>query len=106
MGVPAVVSAPRPPGLPTWGGRHAQRITRETLRRWGNVCHLCGQPGATTADHLIPRSKGGTDSVEDNCRPAHYGCNVVRGDKDLAEWFAKHPPRRHEPLPPSRKWYA
>jgi len=102
--VTTVVSAPRPAGLPTWGGRYALRRTRETLARHGRICHLCGLTGATTADHLIPRSKGGTDDVEANLRPAHFNCNVVRGDKDLAEWFARHPLPRRPALTPSREW--
>lgn len=99
-----MASARRPAGLPTWSGRYARRLTGETLARWGRECYLCKQPGATTADHLIPRSKGGNDSVETNLRPAHHGCNVVRGDRDLAEWFAKHPVRRRPQLDPSRQW--
>lgn len=99
-------SAPRPAGLPTWGGRYSQQRTRETLARWGHVCHLCRLPGATTADHLIPRSKGGTDDVEANLRPAHYNCNVVRGDTDLAVWFATHRLPRRAPLAPSRDWFT
>jgi 5-methylcytosine-specific restriction endonuclease McrA len=80
------------------------RKTGETLARWGRTCHLCRQPGATTADHLIPRSKGGTDDVEHNLRPAHHGCNTVRGDRDLSEWFAKHPVPHRPALTPSREW--
>ena len=98
------MTAQRPAGLPTWGGRYALRMTRATLQRWGHQCHLCRQPGATTADHLIPRSKGGNDSVEHNLRPAHHGCNSVRGDRDLTEWFAAHPIPAREALPPSRQW--
>lgn len=102
--VAIVPSAKAPAGLPTWGGRYALRKTGETLARWGRQCHLCRQPGATTADHLIPRSKGGSDEVETNLRPAHHGCNSARGDRDLAEWFAAHPVRQQQPLAPSREW--
>lgn len=93
-------------GSSLWGGRYALRKTGETLARWGRQCHLCRQPGATTADHLLPRSKGGSDDVETNLRPAHYSCNSARGDTDLAEWFAKHPVRQRPAHPPSRKWFA
>lgn len=80
------------------------RKTGETLARWGRVCHLCRQPGATTADHLIPRSKGGSDDVETNLRPAHAGCNSIRRDRSLEEWFATHPIRTRPSLAPSREW--
>ena len=57
------------------------------------VCHLCNwvvdQSAGTwknrngaTVDHLIPRSKGGSDEW-DNVRLAHYGCNHDRSDTDL-----------------------
>lgn len=78
--------------------------TAATLARWGRVCHLCGQPGATTADHRQPRSKGGTDDVETNLRPAHHGCNSARGDRDLSDWFTRHPIRTRPMLIPSREW--
>lgn len=96
-------SARRPTGLPVWGGRYAQRLTAETLAVKGTTCHLCRRPGADTADHLIPRSKGGTDSL-DNRAPAHHACNSARGDLPLDEWFARHPVPRRAALPPSREW--
>lgn len=96
-------SAKRPPGLPVWGGRYAQQLTALCLATYGTRCHLCRQDGADSADHVIPRSKGGDDSI-DNLRPAHQGCNSARGDMDLAEWFALHPVPRREALTPSREW--
>lgn len=89
--------------LPTWGGRYAQRWTAATLAHWGRTCHLCRQDGADSADHLIPRSKGGQDNLT-NLRPAHHGCNSARQDMSLADWFAAHPVPRREPLAPSRVW--
>jgi 5-methylcytosine-specific restriction endonuclease McrA len=100
----ATVPSARPPaGLPAWGGRYAQQWTAATLATYGTTCHLCRQPGADSADHLTPRSKGGTDTLA-NLRPAHHGCNSLRGDLDLPSWFAAHPVPRAEPLPPSRDW--
>jgi 5-methylcytosine-specific restriction endonuclease McrA len=96
-------SATPPPGLPAWGGRYAQRLTAATLAAWGQLCHLCRTDGADTADHVIPRSKGGSDSLS-NLRPAHQGCNSLRGDMDLTAWFAAHPVPRRPPLTPSRNW--
>ena len=56
-------------------------------------CHLCGEkveqtpgtwesPLGANVDHLIPRSKGGSDSW-DNVLLAHYQCNVERSDAAL-----------------------
>ena len=63
---------------PKWGGRRAARLRAATLDAYGTVCHLCGRPGADSADHLIPRSLGGLDTL-DNLRPAHLSCNQSRG---------------------------
>jgi HNH endonuclease/AAA domain len=61
-----------------WGGRRAQALTRAVLERDGYRCVYCGGP-ATTADHIVPRSAGGTDSM-DNLRAACRPCNSSRGD--------------------------
>lgn len=98
-----MASARPPAGLPVWGGRYAQRLTAETLAVKGTLCHLCRQPGADTADHLRPRSKGGNDDLA-NRAPAHQGCNSLRGDMDLHEWFTRHPVPRRPALTPSREW--
>ena len=68
-----------------WGGRHSQKLVSLTLLTYGDRCHLCGTRGATTADHLVPRSKGGTDQLS-NLRPAHGACNYSRGNASLDEW--------------------
>ncbi|QFG13053.1 HNH endonuclease [Gordonia phage Schiebs] len=86
-----------------WGGRAAQALTALVLITYGDVCHLCGRPGATTADHLVPRSRGGDDSLG-NLRPAHGPCNSARQDMTLAEWFRRHPLTAPDTPPPSRDW--
>jgi hypothetical protein len=68
-----------------WGGRLAASLTRVVLLTYGTTCHLCLEPGATSADHLVPRSRGGDDSLE-NLRPAHTLCNSRRGARSI-EWF-------------------
>lgn len=98
-----MASAGTLPGLPEWAGRYAQRWTAATIGLYGSTCHLCRQPGANTADHLTPRSKGGLDTLA-NLRPAHRSCNSKRGDMPLHEWFARHPIPRRTPLAPSRQW--
>jgi len=68
-------------------------LARLTIATHGDTCHLCGHGGATSADHVIPRSQGGADLVE-NCRPAHFHpcptcgvrCQQVRGDRPLDEY--------------------
>jgi 5-methylcytosine-specific restriction endonuclease McrA len=100
---PNVASARPPARLPGLGGRYAQQLTAAVLATYGTVCHLCRSDGADTADHLNPRSKGRGDDLA-NLRPAHQGCNSLRGAMPLTDWFAAHPVPRREPLPPSREW--
>lgn len=87
-----------------WSGRRARRLTALTLETYGDTCHLCGRPGATTADHITPRSRGGSHSLA-NLRPAHGSCNSARGDQTLEQWFARHPLDRDR-LKPSRRWFG
>ena len=86
-----------------WTGDYARKWTRLTLAHYGTICHLCGQDGATTADHRIPRSQGGSDTLG-NLRPAHKHCNIVRRTQPLSQWFAKHPLPTRPTAAPSREW--
>ncbi len=65
-----------------WGGAYAIRKRQQVLEVYGNVCWLCGQPiaGLPSADHVIPRSRGGSDDIE-NLRPCHGRCNSRRGNR-------------------------
>ena len=38
------------------------------------ICHICGQPGADTAHHLVEKRRGGTDDPA-NLRAVHRGCH-------------------------------
>ncbi len=67
-----------------WGGPKAQDYVRLTLSTYGRVCWLCGLPGSNTADHIIPRSKGGAVYDLANLGPAHKRCNESRGNRDAA----------------------
>lgn len=91
-----------------YSGRRAREYTAAVLQHYGTDCHLCTDRSkpATTADHVVPRSKGGDVFALDNGRPAHQRCNSRRGAMPLDEWFRRHPPSRTPlgPLPPSRDW--
>lgn len=81
-----------------------QTFTAAVLALYGDRCHLCGEAGADTADHVVPRSKGGSWWALDNARPAHQPCNAARQDMSLSEWFARHPLPGRPVLAPSREW--
>jgi len=58
------------------------------IKRDGNQCNWCRLPFgkrksmARTLDHVLPRSRGGTNTL-DNLVLAHQFCNSVRGDDDF-----------------------
>lgn len=60
------------------------RALRAVWRLSNPPCWICGQLGADTVDHVVPLSRGGTNSL-DNLRPAHRKCNSARGVRDVSE---------------------
>lgn len=78
-------------------GRPWRRIRAQVLAA-SNICWLCGKPGATTVDHVVPVSKLPHDHplVRDpaNLRPAHTSCNSARGNRTT----------KGPTLPTSRRW--
>ena len=66
-------------------GRPWSRVKRRVLVRDRGICHLCGLPGATTADHITPVAHGGSWYDLANLAAAHHVCNLKRGTKTVAE---------------------
>ncbi|KAA0021815.1 HNH endonuclease [Antrihabitans cavernicola] len=81
----------------------AYRRAKNRLRQNARTCWLCGKwidvdlpsndPMSWTADHVIPRSKGG--HLLGELRAAHRSCNSSRGNR---------PPERIDQLPTTRQW--
>jgi len=78
-----------PPGLrhcpghtPRGNDTYAYQQASRHIRATATHCWLCHEPftpdDPATADHIIPRSQGGTDAM-DNLRAAHLSCNSRRG---------------------------
>jgi 5-methylcytosine-specific restriction endonuclease McrA len=73
--------------------------TNQITDIYGTLCHICleqidmdaprkigggeGWKLGLNLDHLIPISKGGSDTLS-NIRPAHAICNITRSNKDIA----------------------
>lgn len=59
------------------------------VAEYGGECYLChktfNNKSDITIDHLIPKSKGGDDSIE-NLRLAHEKCNQAKKDMSLEEY--------------------
>ena len=58
---------------------HWRKIRAKVLHRDQYACYYCGQD-ATTVDHLLARSKGGNDSM-DNLVAACTKCNYSKGGR-------------------------
>ncbi|WP_156094984.1 HNH endonuclease signature motif containing protein [Nocardia lijiangensis] len=79
------------------------RKARDRLRSRSQVCHICGgtidvslpytDARSWTADHIIPRSKGG--HLLGEMKAAHRDCNSRRGNRTEV---------REDKLPTSRSW--
>lgn len=58
-------------------------IKKQLINNGGAVCGICGEPITDmkdcTIDHIKPRARGGTTSIE-NCQLAHRECNLKKGD--------------------------
>lgn len=50
------------------------------IKDCGNMCLFCKAMGKLTIDHIIPVSKGGTNSI-DNLQPLCLSCNIKKSDK-------------------------
>jgi 5-methylcytosine-specific restriction endonuclease McrA len=54
---------------------------KNILRRDGHRCQYCGRADVTlTVDHILPKSRGGSDSWE-NLVAACVSCNNSKGDR-------------------------
>lgn len=73
-----------------------KRVTKNRFRRsiidaWDGCCAYCGdRPDKITLDHVVPKIKGGTTSMQ-NLVPACARCNVKKNHCDVWEWFQAQP---------------
>jgi hypothetical protein len=73
-------------------------LSRYNIYRRDNFkCLYCGSKENLTLDHVVPRSKGGTNNWN-NLATCCNKCNVLKGDKSLEETNMK---LSHKPFTPN-----
>ncbi|MYI68551.1 MAG: hypothetical protein F4103_07330 [Boseongicola sp. SB0673_bin_14] len=86
-----VTALTEPPGRTDLGDLPNYRTHRHRLYgEQEGVCNGCDTHfpfRVMEVDHMLPRSKGGTDRL-DNLQLLCSGCNRSKGDKTMAEWRA------------------
>lgn len=86
-----------------WRSGERWRIWRNgVFAMWGSDCHLCGHPGADSADHLVPLSVWGNQPYDPRisrpahgvagCAVCHLKCNSSRGNKAWALHESRYQP--------------
>jgi 5-methylcytosine-specific restriction endonuclease McrA len=66
-------------------GQITEQDWLEVLEMYGNVCASCGTSDDIAIDHIIPLSRGGSNTKE-NIRPLCRACNVSKSNKMPDEW--------------------
>jgi len=75
--------------LYTTSSGEARRIWRQHIKEnWNHKCAYCGSEEKLTIDHIVPRSKGGTDFTN-NVVCCCQECNHDKGHTDWEYWFSK-----------------
>lgn len=73
----------------TGSGWQQQRDAKYVLYRDDTICHVCGNPGATIVDHIIPVTEGGPDTL-DNKAPIHAEpCHRIKTAEEAARGRAR-----------------
>ena len=58
----------------------------DTLKQEHDSCWYCGKKGYYVLDHIIPRAKGGMNSIE-NYALSCWRCNIAKQDTDVGEFI-------------------
>lgn len=76
--------------MSTYGGSRSVKLMELVYANYEPTCYLGGEyipDGERTVEHVIPRSLGGTDDLE-NLKPACKTHNSSRGNRPIEEWRA------------------
>ena len=83
-------------------GKYTAAEFRSVIALYGGLCAYCGQPPREgyrlEADHAMPLSRGGTNSIE-NILPACHSCNTSKSDRTSEEFRSGVLYKRAAPIP-------
>ena len=90
--------------LQTTSSAEAKRLSRKDVKeKWHFKCAYCGDGNNLTIDHVVPRSKGGTDFTK-NVVCCCSDCNQRKGHEPWEEWFLKQEYFSEEKYQKIREW--
>tara|TARA_B100000427_G_scaffold145091_1_gene120697 strand:- start:270 stop:641 length:372 start_codon:yes stop_codon:yes gene_type:complete len=73
--------------LETLSSSEARRLWRRKIKeRWDYECAYCGSNKNLTIDHIVPRSKGGTDFTK-NVVCCCHDCNQSKSHTPWEDWY-------------------
>lgn len=77
--------------LHTCSSAEAKRMWKQSIKnQWDNRCAYCGSEEDITLDHVIPRTKGGSDHA-DNIVACCKSCNADKAHEDWIIWYIQQP---------------
>ena len=83
--VPAAASARRRVRMANFGGNFTSKEFKVLCEAFENKCAYCGQELPLGPDHLVPLSRGGSNSI-DNIVPCCRYCNSAKHAKTYEEY--------------------
>lgn len=77
--------------LHTSSSSEAKRMWKESIKsRWNHKCAYCGSEHELTLDHIVPRSHGGSNHIN-NVLCACKSCNGNKAHTEWIIWFLEQP---------------
>ena len=90
--------------LQTTSSAEAKRLWRKDVKeKWHFKCAYCGDGNNLTMDHVVPRSKGGTDFTK-NVVCCCSNCNHSKGHQPWEEWYLNQEFFSYEKYQKIREW--
>ena len=77
--------------LHTCSSAEAKRMWKDSIKnRWDYKCAYCGSEHNLTLDHIVPRSKGGSNHIN-NVLCACKSCNADKAHTEWIIWYIEQP---------------